>query len=134
MCIEDNEIIRKLLLTKSENIPQMTLDQLKDMIFRKLKLNKACDIHKLTVEHLRYVGDECLLFLLDLINQIINDVDLLSSDALNTAVATPIYKGKSKCITNHKSYRLVRVLPLISRIFDEYVRPDFIHLSKNPWV
>ena len=87
------------------------------------------------MEHLRYAGDECLSYLVTIINKIIDDVDSLSSPQLNTAIATPIYKGKNKPLMNHKSYRLVRILPLISRIFDELVRPQFIELtqySQNP--
>ena len=85
----------------------------------------------LSVEHLRYAGDECLQLLLHLINKMISDVKCLSSSSLNTAIATPIHKGKDKPYNSHKSYRMVRVQPLISRIFDEHLRPDLIKLNKN---
>ena len=63
MCQEDNSIIFEL--TNDEiKIPHMTLIQLKDIIFKRLKLNKACDIFKLTVEQLRNVCDKSLSLIL----------------------------------------------------------------------
>ena len=103
MCAEDNMIIENLIMQQSESIPKMTLIQLKDIIFRKLKLNKAGDIQRLTVKHLRYSGDACLEILLQIINEIIDDVKLLSSPSLNMALATPVYEAKETLliITNH---------------------------------
>ena len=80
----------------------------------------------LTVEHLRYSGDSTLTLILSLINKIIDNLNYLSSPQLNTAIASIVYKGKDKPIYNHKSYRLVRVTPLIGRLLDEFVRPMFI--------
>ena len=58
MFTKDNMIIFDITSEEEVAIPQMNLSQLKDILFKKLKLNKACDVFKLTVEHLRYVGDE----------------------------------------------------------------------------
>ena len=129
MCVKDNMMIFEI--TKDGvTIPQMTLQNLKDIIFRKLKLNKAPDIYKLTVEHLRYAGDDVLTMLLDLLNSIIGNINNLSSPQLNTAVATIIHKGKNKPAHAHKSYRQVRVTPLIGRCLDEFIRPNIIELTK----
>lgn len=58
MCEEDNQIIFELTSEDQIEIPHMELSQLKDIIFKRLKLNKACDIFKLTVEHLRNCSDK----------------------------------------------------------------------------
>ena len=108
----------------------MNLTQLKDIIFKKLKGNKACDVFKLTVEHLRNAGDKTLLIVLNLLNSIIENINFLSSPQLNTSVASVIYKSKGKPIFHHKSYRLVRVIPLWARIIDEYTRPDLVDLVR----
>ena len=84
----------------------------------------------LTVEHLRYSGEHSLSLILQLLNKIIDDVKCLSSKQLNTAVATVVHKSKQKPISQHKSYRLVRVLPLIGRLFDEHIRPFLNKISK----
>ena len=70
MCVEDNLIIFEITTQESIKIPQMTLSNLKNIVFKKLKLKKACDIYKLTVEHLRYCGDEVLSLVLVLLNSI----------------------------------------------------------------
>ena len=51
-----------LEISQHENlkVPQMNIQRLIDILFKRLKLNKACDIYKLSVEHLRYAGEETL--------------------------------------------------------------------------
>ena len=63
----------------------MQIKNLKDILFKTLKLGKACDIFMLTVEHLRYAGDVTLNLLLDLLNRIISNLNYLSSPQLNTS-------------------------------------------------
>ena len=109
----------------------MKLSQLHDIIFKRLKLNKACDIYKLTVEHLRNCGEKSLSLILQLLNAIIDHLNYLSSPQLNTAVATIVFKGKGKSAYKHKSYRQVRVTPLIGRLLDEYLRPVKVGLTRG---
>ena len=130
MCEEDNMTILKLIPEENVQIPLMTIECLKDILFRKLKLGKACDIYKLTVEHLRYAGDETLSCVVTLLNEIIKHINYLSSEQLNTSIASIIHKGKDKPITHHKSYRQVRVTVLFGRLLDEYTRPRFISMAR----
>ena len=121
-------------LSKDDNvntIPDMSLNELKDIVFKRLKPNKACDIYKLTTEHLRYCGDDTLSLILLVINAIISNLNYMSSSQLNTAVASIIHKGKGKPITHHKSYRQVRVTPLLGRIIDEFLRPNVIQAANS---
>ena len=60
MCVEDNTIIFELSSKEDVKIPHMKICDLKDILFKKLKLGKACDVFMLTVEHLRNAGDPTL--------------------------------------------------------------------------
>ena len=131
MCSEDNKIIFQLTSDEEISIPKMMLPQLKTILFKKLKLNKACDIFKLTVEHLRNCGDKTLSLILNLLNSIIEHLNCLSSPQLNTQVATIIHKGKGKPVYNYKSYRQVRVAPLLGRLLHEHLRPIKIRMTKT---
>ena len=131
MCSEDNQIILELIDDDELKIPKMQLTHLKEIIFKKLKLKKACDVFKLTVEHLRYCGDNTLQLILQLINTIIEHLNYMSAPQLNTAVATVIHKGKGKSAYTYKSYRQVRVTPLIGRLLDEFLRPVKLSISKT---
>ena len=130
MCVKDNMMIFDIAVQEAIKIPHMTLQNLKDILFKKLKLHKACDVYKLTVEHLRFAGDETLSSVLFLLNAIIDNINCLSSTQLNTAVASIVYKGKNKPKTHHKSYRQVRVTPLIGRCLDEFIRPNLVQITK----
>ena len=130
MCVKDNQIIFEITSQETVNIPQMTLNNLKDILFKKLKLGKACDVFKLSVEHLRFAGDETLILILRLLNLIIDNISYLSSPQLNTAVASVVFKGKDKPVTHHKSYRLVRVTPMIGRLIDEHIRPTIVAITR----
>ena len=130
MCQGDNEVIIELSKDDNLEIPHMNLIILKEIVFKRLKLNKACDLFKLTVEHLRFVGDENLKLILRLLNLIIDNLNYISAPQLNTAIATVVHKGKSKPVYNHKSYRQVRVSPLIGRLLDEYLRPSKVAMTR----
>ena len=131
LCHEDNMIIFKLTSEEPLNIPHMTLQDLKHILFTRLKLNKACDIYKLTVEHLRYAGDETLSLILILLNSIIDNITYLSSTQLSTAAASILHKGKGRSLSHHKSFRQVRVTPLLGRCIDEFIRPNLVKITKN---
>ena len=108
----------------------MEISDLKTILYKKLKLGKACDMYMLTVEHLRHAGDASLLLLLDLLNLIIDNLNYLSSPQLNTSVASIVHKGKGRPITHHKSYRQVRVSVLIGCLIDEHIRPIFVKAAR----
>ena len=130
MMANDDRIIFELSENENYIIPHIDLKQLKEILFKKMKLNKACDIFKLSVEHLRYCGDSSLQLIMHLINKIIDNINVLSSPQLNTSIASVIHKGKGKSVFHHKSYRMVRVTPLFSRIIDEYMRPVLINIVR----
>ena len=130
MAVFDDMIIFDITENEDTQIPHMNLTRLKDILFKKLKLNKACDVFKLTVEHLRNVGDNSLLLILKLLNSIIDNVNFLSSPQLNTSIASVVYKAKGKPLFHHKSHRLVRVTPLFGRLIDEHMRPDLVSIVR----
>ena len=130
MAISDEMIIFDITANEDIQVPHLTLIKLKDILFKKLKLKKACDVFKLTVEHLRNAGDNSLLLIMKLLNCIIDNVNFLSSPQLNTSVASVVYKGKGKPLFNHKSHRLVRVTPLFGRIIDEHMRPALVDIVR----
>ena len=74
---------KRILPNENVNIPHMQLSDIKDILFRRLKLNKACDIYKLTVEQLIYCGDETLCLILQLLNLIIDNLNYLSSPKIS---------------------------------------------------
>ena len=112
MFLKDNMIIFDITAEEEVKIPHMNMTKLKKIIFQKLKPNKACDVFMLTVEHLRNAGDDTLLIILELLNNIIDNINVVSSPGLNTSVASVVYKQKNKPKTYHKSSRLVCVTPL----------------------
>ena len=130
MCIKDSEIIFEITAEQKVKIPHMTLNGLKNILFKKLELGKACDVFQLSVEHLRYTGDETLNLILQLLFLIIDNISYLSEPQLNTAIASVIYKGKAKKVTQHKSYPLVRVTPMVGRQVDEHIRPVIVRTTK----
>ena len=129
-CLEDLIIIDEISEDEELKIPPITLENLQEIVHKKLKNNKACDIYHLTPEHLKHAGDEALLLMCELINRVLKNLKFLSAPEFKIAIASVIYKAKDKPKNHHKSYRLVRVCPLVGRIIDEYVRPLAVKISK----
>ena len=115
----DNMTLIDITANEDVKIPPMNMGRLKNIIFKKLKLKKACNVFKLTVEHIRNAGEDSLNSILLLLNRIITNINVLSSPELNTSVASVIFKGKDKPLFHQKSHRLVRVTPLFARLIGE---------------
>ena len=65
-----------------------------------------------------------------LLKRIIDNINYLLSSQLNTAVASIVYKAKGTPRHHHKSYRQVRVTPLIVRFLNEFIRPHLVEITK----
>ena len=129
-CTEDLIIINDIAENETLKIPPIKLENLREIVQKNLKRNKACDIYKLTPEHLKFAGDKVLTILCKLINRILDNIEYLSAPEFKTSIASVIHKGKNKPKNIHKSYRLVRVCPLIGRLINEYIRPMAVKISR----
>ena len=79
MVQEDNKYILEFSSDQNHTYPLMTMEDLKNILFKKLKLNKASDIYQLSVEHLRYAGDGTLVYILETINKLLDNVNYMAS-------------------------------------------------------
>ena len=59
-CNEDLIIINEIAKDEDLVIPPMTLEKIKEIVHKKLKKNKACDLYQITPEHLKHAGDATL--------------------------------------------------------------------------
>lgn len=57
-------------------------------------------------------------------------MSLLSSDALKKSIITPIYKSRDRLLCSN--YRLILVLPLLSKIFEKIPDTRFIQRKYKP--
>ena len=101
----------------------MNLLQLDNILHRRMKLGKSCDIYHLTVEHLRYCGQQAKLGILELINRILKDIYFLTCPQIKLGLGTAVHKGKKKPITMSRSYRRITVTPQLGAIIDYYIDP-----------
>ena len=92
-CKLENAFIFEINENKDLEIPPMKLADLNRILFSKMKLGKACDIYQLTVEHLRYCGDQARLLILNFINKVIDQIFYLSCQQIKLGIATAIHKG-----------------------------------------
>ena len=123
LCILDNHYIFEFKGEDSIKIPKMNIDDLEKILNKEMKLGKACDIYKLSVEHLRYAGLKSKLIILKLLNQIIDNIYYLTCPQIKKGLSTAVYKGKKKPISESSSYRRITVTPQIGGILDRYIDP-----------
>lgn len=128
-CEDDLILINEMSEYEDLEIPPITLEKLKEIIHKKLKKNKACDLYQLTPEHLKFVGEKSLELLCILLNRILTNLSYLKAPEFKMAIASVIHKGKNKPKNHHKSYRLVRICPLLGRLIDEYLRPIAVKIT-----
>ena len=87
-----------------------------DNALNKLKLKKTGDHSGITAEHLRYGGYSLKLWLLQVVNAIIEFEAI--PDHLNLAIVTPVYKGSGKDPLDQGSYRGISVTPVITKLLE----------------
>ena len=123
LCIQDNQFIFEFKEENNLKIPKMRLEDLEKILTKEMKLRKACDIYRLTAEHLKYCGNEAKLVILNLINEIIEDISFLTCPQIKMGLGTAVYKGKKKPVGESSSYRRITVTPQIGSILDRYIDP-----------
>ena len=89
----------------------MTLSTLEEIISKRMKRGKSCDLYQLTVEHLQYCGTVAKQYLLDLLNGILKQIYYLICPQLKSGLGTALYKGNKKPVDRSESYRRITVTP-----------------------
>ena len=124
LCILENCYIFDLKVeSDTSKIPVIKMSDLDNILSKEMKLNKACDIYQLTVEHLRYSGPQAKLIILGLINDIIRNIYHLTCPQIKLGLSTCAYKAKNKPLSDANSYRRITVTPQIGSILDRYIDP-----------
>ena len=131
LCIEDNMFIFEFKGTETVRIPEMTMKDLNNILFKDMKAGKACDIYMLTVEHLRYAGEASKEHVLELVNDVIKDISYLTCPEVKKGLSSIIYKGKKKPTHVSSSYRRVTVTPQLGSIIDRYIDPVAEHIFRK---
>ena len=123
LCIQDNAFIFDFRTENCMKIPKMKLADLDKIIDKEMKKGKACDIYKLTAEHLKHAGAGARITLLNLINDIIENIQYMACPQIKVGLGTAAYKGKKKPVSLSSSYRRITVTPQIGSILDRFVDP-----------
>jgi hypothetical protein len=123
LCKMDNAYIFEFKQENEVKIPPMTMEDFENIIYKKMKPNKACDVYQLTVEHIREAGPVAKQCMLDLLNSILANIYFLTCPQIKTGLASSIHKGKNKPLDKSSSYRRITVTPHIGSILDRYIDP-----------
>ena len=125
LCMAENTHIFSFKGEDSIRIPEMTMNNLNEILHKDMKLNKACDIYLLTVEHLRYVyaGEDAKQNVLNLLNDIMNEIYYLTCLQLKKGLSSVVFKGKKKSMILSNLYRRIKVIPQLGSILDRYIDP-----------
>ena len=84
----------------------------------------------ITGNHFRYAGETGLKHFQELLNALIDDLNNMSIDALNTAwaMACILHKGHGKDKTSAESYRTISTCPFLSKALDTYIADIYGHI------
>ena len=123
LCVQDNIFIFEFKEDNNVKIPKMTMADLNNIVNKEMKRGKACDIYKLTAEHLKNAGTEAKTAILNLINDIIENIEYLACPQIKTGLSTAAFKGKRKPVSKSSSYRRITVTPQLGSILDRFVDP-----------
>ena len=123
LCIQDNSYIFDFRTEFCMKIPFMELADLEKIIDKEMKNGKACDVYKLTAEHLKHAGYGARIAILNLINDILGDLKSFACPQIKAGLGTAAFKGKKKAVSQAFSYRRITVVPQIGSIIDRFIDP-----------
>ena len=123
LCIQDNNFVFEFETENSLRIPLMKLADLENIIDKEMKNGKACDIYKLTAEHLKNAGPRARIAILNLVNGIITNIKTMACPQIKAGLGTAVHKGKKKPVSQASSYRRITVTPQLGSIIDRYIDP-----------
>ena len=123
LCIQDNYFIFDFKHTDGISLPEMKLEDLDKIINSEMKNGKACDVYKLTAEHLKQCGIGAKYVILRLINAILGEIYYLSCPQVKAGLGTAVHKGKKKTLNLSSSYRRITVTPQMGSIIDRFLDP-----------
>ena len=123
LCIQDNIYSFDFKAELCMRIPKMKISDLEKIIDTEMKNGKACDVYKLTAEHLKNAGGAARIAILNLINDIIENIQYMACAQIKAGLGTAAYKGRKKPVSMSSSYRRITVTPQIGSILDRFVDP-----------
>ena len=88
-----------------------------------MKLKKSADPIGITAEHLIYGGHHLKLWLLQVINVMV-DLETIP-ECINLATVTPVYKGSGKDPLDRGSYRGISVTSVIAKLLELLILMKF---------
>ena len=101
----------------------MKYEDLEKIIDEEMKKNKACDIYKLTAEHLKFAEPKARAVILNLLNDILKNITRLGCSLSKAGLGSAVFKGKQKPVSMSSSYRRITVTPHLGSIIDRYIDP-----------
>ena len=107
-CQEYKNILR--ICQEGTKLPKMTLSKTREILF---SIRPAVTDHNsMSGFHYRYAGEAGLQHLHELLNTLIDDLNNIAVDPLNTALACILHKGHGKDRTLSDSYRTISTCPV----------------------
>ena len=125
---EEYTNILRICRNKSK-IPKISLEMTRKILH---SIRPAVsDYASITAYHYRYAGEAGLLHLYLLINGLIDDVNNMSVDELNTVTANILHKGHGKAKDLADNYRTISTCPFLSKVLDTYIDEVYGHIWEH---
>ena len=122
----DYENIIKLCSTEND-IPRISLED-STKILRRIRPN-VNDYHSVTANHFLHAGETGINHFHLLLEALIEDINNITIEEVNTVHAAILFKGHSKDKTSARSYRTISTCPLVAKALDMFIRD----LNINSW-
>ena len=99
-----------------------------------LKKNKASDIYNVQLEHLLYASRDTSSYMVDLINQILDQPDLYCHTAISRSIASMLHKGKNRPKDKIGNYRRIQICTLSQKIIQKIIAAPAGEMVKDSMV
>ncbi|XP_045205894.2 uncharacterized protein LOC123558082 [Mercenaria mercenaria] len=128
----EEEIIQIQEIVSDKKVNPVSMCELKNAICS-INVGKATDFYDLSIESIKFGGEDLHVMLLQIINSIFDKGDVPS--VLKIGVLSPVYKNKGPC-NDVSNYRCITVLPVIVKIIESILKQriaPLIDICQSPY-
>ena len=114
------------ILKVAKDLPPLPLMSYQQVVSILSKTKREVrDHYSITALHYINAGEEGILHLMELVNNVIINTNYASIPELNIAHGTIFHKGHNKDKTSDRSYRTISTCPFVSKVLDLHIRQSY---------
>ena len=127
-------LMKKFLAEQdTRNLRHLNEDTYQNLL-SSLKKNKASDIYNCQLEHLLHASTNTSVYMVELLNQILDEPQMFAHTAISRSLASMLHKGKGRPKDDIGNYRRIQISTLAQKLLQKVIINPAGEMTKHSMV